>query len=224
MKKIVLTIYIFFWIFLYNSSLANLDLDPQSIINSHYQRLSPEARVIVDMPRNTPAEQQAYQETVESNPILQAQISWFEAQRSAQEQRMAEAEIRQNIEQQRQREQEQRTQRDTDCANDGSNCIDKPNFMIWTTTMFWWDKMKKETSQQTINNLIWNLIQRLVIWLWIIAGLIMTIWAWYMIVYHGQDELLTRWKNIFMMGITGLVVALISYQLIALVRYILYQG
>jgi hypothetical protein len=56
-----------------------------------------------------------------------------------------------------------------------------------------------------------------------VSLLIMTIWAWYMIIFHGQDELLSKWKYIFMSWIIALVVALSSYYIVSLLRYLLYS-
>jgi len=107
--------------------------------------------------------------------------------------------------------------------DDWINYIDQPSFMVPVTGIFWWEDKTKKTAEETINFNLATFIQKLLIWLWIIASLIMTIWAWFMIIYHWQDELLTRWKNIFMAWITSLVVALISYQIVALIRYIIYS-
>ena len=102
-------------------------------------------------------------------------------------------------------------------------------FMIdtsWSLFNFWNNSnnsLKQWTSTQTINNTLWTIIQKLMIALWFISAFIMTIWAWYMILYHGQDEFLTKWKNIFMAWIISLVVALASYQLVSFIRFILYS-
>jgi hypothetical protein len=45
-----------------------------------------------------------------------------------------------------------------------------------------------------------------------------------MIFYHGQDELLSKGKSIFMSGLIALIVALASYYIVSLVRFILYSG
>lgn len=92
----------------------------------------------------------------------------------------------------------------------------------------WMEVKKKEngwsyTTKENINSTLWTIIQKLMIALWSISLLIMTIWAWYMILYVWQDELLTKWKSIFKSWIISLVVALSSYYIIALVRYILYN-
>jgi hypothetical protein len=50
----------------------------------------------------------------------------------------------------------------------------------------------------------------------------MTIGAGYMIIYHGQDEFLSRWKAIFMSGIISLAIALSAGIIVRLFTYILY--
>jgi hypothetical protein len=52
----------------------------------------------------------------------------------------------------------------------------------------------------------------------------MTIWSGFILLYHWQDELLTKWKNIFMSGVYSLILALSSYYLVSVVRYLLYAG
>lgn len=103
-------------------------------------------------------------------------------------------------------------------------CLDQPTFMIWVDETLWvWIKVDWKNTSQVINKTLGTVIQKLMIALWVLAVLIMTIWAWYIIMYHGQDELLSKGKSIFMSGITALVVALSSYYLVAILRYILYK-
>jgi hypothetical protein len=80
-----------------------------------------------------------------------------------------------------------------------------------------WD----DTTERT-NNLLWVVIQNMMIALGAISILIMTVWAWYMVLHNWQDELLSKWKTIFMAGIYSMLVALGSYYLVALIRFILY--
>lgn len=106
------------------------------------------------------------------------------------------------------------------CANWDENNFCSPKFEI-----------KVNTFSPGWNEYIWNwissffttLIEKLLIWLWVIALLIMTVGAGYMIFYHGQDEYLSKGKSIFMAWITALIVALSSYYLVSLLRYILYS-
>jgi hypothetical protein len=88
-----------------------------------------------------------------------------------------------------------------------------------------WKSIKEgtTTSEELINKWLWTIIQKLMIALWVISLLIMTIWAWYIILYHGEDEYLTKWKWIFTAGIISLVIALSSYYMVNLIGYILYK-
>jgi len=111
------------------------------------------------------------------------------------------------------------------------NCLTETSFMLDTTSIFWPWKSKKNwnwdanwwTSKRAINGLLGTIIQKLMIALGTISLLIMSIWAGYIILYHGQDEYLSKWKWIFVAGLTSLVVALSSYLLVNLVRFILYS-
>ncbi|QFR38659.1 hypothetical protein A9Q91_00295 [Candidatus Gracilibacteria bacterium 28_42_T64] len=80
-----------------------------------------------------------------------------------------------------------------------------------------------DNVEQTINRTLGTIIQKLMIALGSLSLLIMTIGGGYMIMYHGQDELLSKGKSIFLSGITALVVALSSYYMVAFLRYILYS-
>ncbi len=102
--------------------------------------------------------------------------------------------------------------------------ICSPDFTIdtWTFSV-WWSWLKQWDSKATINNVLSEIIKKLMIVLWIISLFVMTVWAGYMILFHWQDEYLSKWKNIFIWWITSLVIALISYYLVNLVWYILYK-
>lgn len=114
-------------------------------------------------------------------------------------------------------------EREAACASSG-DCIDEASFMIETSLFSDGGKgLKWESSKATINTVLWTLIQKLMIALWIISLLIMTIGAGYMILYHGEDEYLSKWKSIFIAGIISLIVALSSYYIVNLVAYILYK-
>jgi hypothetical protein len=114
------------------------------------------------------------------------------------------------------------------------NCLTESSFMLDTTGTFWlwksaaeWDKSDwnwtSPTAKQGMNNLLWTIIQKLMIALGTISLLIMSVWAGYIILYHGQDEYLSKWKWIFVAWLTSLVIALSSYLLVSLVRFILYS-
>lgn len=80
------------------------------------------------------------------------------------------------------------------------------------------------TTKQNVNYLLGTIIQNLMIALWSLAILIMTIWAWYMLTYYGQDEQLSKWKKIFMSGVYAMITALSAYYIVSIVRYLLYFG
>ena len=106
-----------------------------------------------------------------------------------------------------------------------TSCINSVDFEIPVDSIFQTGvKVKWNTSAETsVNYLLGTLIQKLMIGLGSIAAIIMTIGAWYMILNVGQDELLSKWKSIFMSGVISMVVALSSYYLVNLVRYILFN-
>jgi hypothetical protein len=66
-----------------------------------------------------------------------------------------------------------------------------------------------------------DIIQKLMIWLGSLALLLMTIGAWFMILYHWEDSMLTKWKSIFSAGIISLIVALLSFYMVELVKYLI---
>jgi hypothetical protein len=82
---------------------------------------------------------------------------------------------------------------------------------------------KNNDTKQNVNYALGTIIQTLMIALWSLALLIMTVGAGYIVLHHGQDELLSKWKSIFMSWVYALVVALSSYYLVAIFRYILFQ-
>lgn len=88
---------------------------------------------------------------------------------------------------------------------------------VWIPVLEW------DNSSEVLNRTLGTIIQKLMVALWVLSVLIMTVWAWYIILYHGQDELLSKGKSIFMAWITALVVALSSYYLVSILRFILYN-
>jgi hypothetical protein len=86
-----------------------------------------------------------------------------------------------------------------------------------------WNKSSLNNSEQAANFLLGTLIEKLMVALGILSVLIMTVWGWYIVMYHGQDELLSKGKSIFNAGVIALVVALSSYMLVGLLRFILYN-
>ncbi len=78
------------------------------------------------------------------------------------------------------------------------------------------------TTQWVVNTTLATILEKLIVVFWVIAGLMMTIGAGYMIIYHGQDELLNRWKSIFTWGIIALIIALCAGLIVRLFAYLLY--
>ena len=103
------------------------------------------------------------------------------------------------------------------------SCIDKSNFKISVVDISPWLAVGWGTTKKNVDDFLWTTIQKMMIALWSVSFLIMTIWAWYMIIYTWQDELLSKWKSIFMSWIIALVAALSSYYLVAFLRYVLYN-
>lgn len=110
-----------------------------------------------------------------------------------------------------------------DSSKEAESDLSSRWFMVDTWKFTLWNWTKWSNAKETINKTLWTLIQKLMIALWTISLFIMTIWAWYMIMYVWQDELLSKWKSIFSAWIISLVVALSSYYLISIVRFILYS-
>ncbi len=85
----------------------------------------------------------------------------------------------------------------------------------WNATS--WD------METVTNNILVDIIDSLIISFWVLSLLVMVIWWGYMIIYSGQEELLSKWKKIFMAGIISLVIALLAWMIVSLVRYLLYN-
>ncbi len=103
-----------------------------------------------------------------------------------------------------------------------STDITSPDFTIpvwtfWSTTL-----IDEDSAGGTVNNVLMTVLEKLILVFWACAIFIMTIWAWYMIIYHGQDEFLSKWKSIFMSGIIALVVALSAWIIVRLFSFLLY--
>lgn len=81
----------------------------------------------------------------------------------------------------------------------------------------------ESNTEDTVNNVLLTVLEKLLVVFWAFAVLIMTIGAWYMIIYHGQDEFLSKWKSIFMSGIIALAVALSAWVLVRLFAFLLYS-
>lgn len=91
-------------------------------------------------------------------------------------------------------------------------------FTPGTTKLEW-----KTTSEKT-NFVLWKIIETMMLAIWILSILIMTVGWWFIILHNWQDELLNKWKSIFMSGVYAMVIALGSYILVSIVGYILYAS
>jgi hypothetical protein len=80
----------------------------------------------------------------------------------------------------------------------------------------------RDGAGATVENVLAITLNKLIVVFWVLAVFIMTIGAWYMIIYHWQDELLSKWKSIFFSGIIALVVALSAWIIVNLFTYLLY--
>lgn len=96
--------------------------------------------------------------------------------------------------------------------------IDTGKFTIWNIEV-----SPDATAEQTLNQTLWTIIQKLMIGLWIVAFVVLVIGAGFMILAGWQDEYANRGKSIFTAGITALIVALSSYYLVALVRFLVFD-
>ncbi len=106
-----------------------------------------------------------------------------------------------------------------------SKKITNSDFTIDTNKLFWDSKIDDwtTTTKELANKTLWTIIQNLMIAMWTISLLIMTIWAWFMIFYNWIDTTLSKWKSLFTWWIIGLLVALTSYYMVAILRFVLYK-
>jgi len=77
-------------------------------------------------------------------------------------------------------------------------------------------------TSSTVNSVLVTVLEKMIVIFWVLAVFIMTIGAGYMIIYHGQDEFLSKWKSIFTAGIISLAVALSAGVIVRIFAYILY--
>ena len=101
--------------------------------------------------------------------------------------------------------------------------LTSPGFTIHVNDISPGMDVQGSNTSEVINYALWTIIQKMMIALWSFALLIMTIGGGYIILHHWQDELLSKWKAIFMSWVYALVVALSSYYLVAIFRFILFN-
>ena len=111
--------------------------------------------------------------------------------------------------------------REAECLD--GDCLDQASFKlhVWQLSP-WDDDLIWSDTEETMNNILQTIITKLMIWFWTVSLFIMTVWWWYMILYNWKDELLTKWKSIFMSWWIWLVVALLSWAWIKIVIYLIY--
>ncbi len=100
----------------------------------------------------------------------------------------------------------------------------KPDFTIDVKkiTPMWKDNIPGATLQEKTDNFLIDVIEILMVSIWVISLFVVSIWAGYMIFYNWKEDFLTKWRNMIFTWFLALFIALTSYYLINLVRYILY--
>ena len=112
---------------------------------------------------------------------------------------------------------------ETDSCTWNGDCLASPKYHFSTSkfvpgwTFKWWGTTKKR-----VENGLLTIIQRIMIPFWVISVIILTIWAGFMILSGWLDENITRWKKILKMWIVSISIALSSYLLVELLKYLLY--
>jgi len=104
------------------------------------------------------------------------------------------------------------------------NDLTSSNFTINVDSISPWINAEGSNTQERVNWLLWKVIQNMMIALGTLSVLIMTVWSWYIILHNWQDELLSKWKSIFMAWVYAMIIALSSYLIIYIVRQILYSS
>jgi len=108
-------------------------------------------------------------------------------------------------------------------SKEAKNDITTSVFTINVGDISPWMNTHGGNLEENVNFVLGTIIQKLMIGLGSLSILIMTVGAWYIVLHNGQDELLNKWKSIFMSWIYAMIVALGSYYLIVIVRYLLYH-
>ncbi len=104
-----------------------------------------------------------------------------------------------------------------------STNIKDADFEIQVETITPWSvKMIWGGAWETIDNVLLTVLEKLIIVFGVCAVFMMTIGAWYMIIHHGEDSFLSKWKSIFVAGILGTAVALSAWVIVKLFAYLLY--
>ncbi len=107
-------------------------------------------------------------------------------------------------------------------ATNDKGDLTSPGFQIKVNDISPWIKSEWSNTTQRVNWLLGTVIQKMMIALWSLSVLIMALWTWYIILHNWQDEILSKWKSIFMSWVYAMILALSAYYLISLIRFLLY--
>ena len=109
-------------------------------------------------------------------------------------------------------------------ANDfDSNNLSSPNYMINTDNLGLGTSLKKDKAGETTENVLAEIVNKMLIALWSLALFMMTLGWWYMIFSHWNDEILGRWKALIIAWIVSIVVALSAWIIMRVTIYLLYS-
>ena len=101
--------------------------------------------------------------------------------------------------------------------------IASPEFTVSVATFSpFWTGLSWGGTRGNVDNLLARVLNALILFIWVAAIFFMTIGAGYMIIYHGQDELLSKWKTIFTAWLIAIVVALSAWIIVRLFVVLLY--
>ncbi|MBF0914100.1 hypothetical protein HXK64_04120 [Candidatus Gracilibacteria bacterium] len=112
---------------------------------------------------------------------------------------------------------------ETDSCTGNGDCLASPKYHFSTSKFVPGGTFKGGgTTKKRLENGLLTIIQRIMIPFGVISVIILTIGAGFMILSGGLDENITRGKKILKMGIVSISIALSSYLLVELLKYLLY--
>ncbi len=94
---------------------------------------------------------------------------------------------------------------------------------VWELGLGWEKAIDWNNWVSAVKYSLKIIVEKLLIAIWVVALIIMSIWGWYMIFSGGKDELLNKWKSIFIAWIVAMVVALSAWILMKVVIYLVYS-
>ncbi len=103
------------------------------------------------------------------------------------------------------------------------NNLSSPNYMIDTNNLGLGTSLKRNTAEDTTENVLAQIVNKMLIALWSLALFMMTLGWWYMIFSHWNDEILGRWKALIIAWIVSIVVALSAWIIMRVTIYLLYS-